>query len=165
MKKENKMAIDKYLDKMDELLDDAVSLPLTQGKKLVDTEKLRSLLDAIKLNLPQEIKEAKSIVADRAQIIEDANAEADEIIKKAEKRARQLISEQEITKAAQAAAAELMSETQRRSKEVEKAAMDFSENALKKSEDALFSVFNDVKSTRLALRGKMNAGRKNGEKE
>ncbi len=159
------MAIDKYLDKMDELLDDAVSLPLTQGKKLVDTEKLRSLLDAIKLNLPQEIKEAKSIVADRAQIIEDANAEADEIIKKAEKRARQLISEQEITKAAQAAAAELMSETQRRSKEVEKAAMDFSENALKKSEDALFSVFNDVKSTRLALRGKMNAGRKNGEKE
>ncbi len=159
------MAIDKYLDKMDELLDDAVSLPLTQGKKLVDTEKLRSLLDAIKLNLPQEIKEAKSIVADRAQIIEDANAEADEIIKKAEKRARQLISEQEITKAAQAAATELMSETQRRSKEVEKAAMDFSENALKKSEDALFSVFNDVKSTRLALRGKMNAGRKNGEKE
>ena len=159
------MAIDKYLDKMDELLDDAVSLPLTQGKKLVDTEKLRSLLDAIKLNLPQEIKEAKSIVADRAQIIEDANAEADEIIKKAEKRARQLISEQEITKAAQAAATELMAETQRRSKEVEKAAMDFSENALKKSEDALFSVFNDVKSTRLALRGKMNAGRKNGEKE
>ena len=159
------MAIDKYLDKMEDLLDDAVALPLANGRCLVDTEKLKSLLDAVRLNLPQEIKEAKSIVSDRAQIIEDANAEADEIIKKAENRARQLISEQEITKAAQAAATELMADTQRRAKEVERAAMDFSENALKKGEDALLLVFNEVKSTRLAMRGKMNNGKKNQSSE
>lgn len=149
------MAIDKYLDKLDDMLDSAVSLPLGGGKKLIDAEKMRDLLDTIRLNLPQEIKDAKAVVADRNQILDDAKAEADDIITRAENRARQLISEQEVTKAAQQSANELIAETQRKTKEMERATLEYSENALKKSEDALLMVFNEVKSTRLALRGKV----------
>ena len=161
------MAVDKYLDKMEEVLDDAVSMPLANGRKLVDTEKLRSLLDAMRMNLPQDLKEAKAIVADRNQIIESAEREADEIIRKAENRARQLISEQEITKASEAAAAELMASTQRKAKEAERAVREFTENELKKSEDTLLLVFNEVKAARLAMRGNVNNGKKpqNTEKE
>ncbi|MBR5502229.1 MAG: ATPase [Oscillospiraceae bacterium] len=149
------MAIDKYLDKIDDMLEEAISLPLSGGKRMVDAEKIRDLLDAIRLNLPQEIKEAKAVVADRTAILDAARAESDEIIRKAETRARQLIGEQEIMKAAKAESAELLAESQRKSKEMERAALDFSENALKKSEDALLLVFNEVKTTRLALRGKV----------
>ncbi|MBQ9959940.1 MAG: ATPase, partial [Oscillospiraceae bacterium] len=131
------MAIDKYLDKIDDMLEEAIGLPLSGGKRMVDAEKIRDLLDAIRLNLPQEIKEAKAVVADRTAILDAAKAESDELIRKAEARARQLISEQEVMKAAKAEAAELLSESQRKSKEMERAALDFSENALKKGEDAL----------------------------
>ena len=149
------MAIDKYLDKIDDMLEEAIGLPLSGGKRMVDAEKIRDLLDTIRLNLPQEIKEAKAVVADRTAILDAARAESDEIIRKAEARARQLIGDQEIMKAAKAEAAELLAESQRKSKEMERAALDFSENALKKSEDALLLVFNEVKTTRLALRGKV----------
>ena len=149
------MAIDKYLDKLDDMLDSAVALPLAGGKKMIDADKMRDLLDTIRLNLPQEIKDAKAVVSDRNQIIEDAKAEAEDIITRAENRARQLISEQEVTKAAQQSANDLIAETQRKTKEMERATLEYSENALKKSEDALLMVFNEVKSTRLALRGKV----------
>lgn len=149
------MAIDKYLDKLDDMLDSAVSLPLGNGKKLIDADKMRDLLDTIRLNLPQEIKDAKAVVSDRNQILDDAKAEAEDIITRAENRARQLISEQEVTKAAQQSANDLIAETQRKTKEMERATLEYSENALKKSEDALLMVFNEVKSTRLALRGKV----------
>ncbi|MBQ8996063.1 MAG: ATPase [Oscillospiraceae bacterium] len=149
------MAIDKYLDKLDDMLDSAVSLPLAGGKKMIDADKMRDLLDTIRLNLPQEIKDAKAVVSDRNQILADAKAEAEDIISRAENRARQLISEQEVTKAAQQSANELIAETQRKTKEMERATLEYSENALKKSEDALLLVFNEVKSTRLALRGKV----------
>ncbi|MBR0342116.1 MAG: ATPase [Oscillospiraceae bacterium] len=149
------MAIDKYLDKLDDMLDSAVALPLAGGKKMIDADKMRDLLDTIRLNLPQEIKDAKAVVSDRNQILEDAKAEAEDIITRAENRARQLISEQEVTKAAQQSANDLIAETQRKTKEMERATLEYSENALKKSEDALLMVFNEVKSTRLALRGKV----------
>ena len=149
------MAIDKYLDKLDDMLDSAVSLPLGGGRKMIDADKMRDLLDTIRLNLPQEIKDAKAVVSDRNQILADAKAEAEDIITRAENRARQLISEQEVTKAAQQSANEMIAETRRKTKEMERATLEYSENALKKSEDALLLVFNEVKSTRLALRGKV----------
>lgn len=146
------MTIDKILDKMDDLLGEAVSMPLT-GRKLIDVDKFQDLVDDLRMNLPQEIKDAKSVVSDRDQIIEQAENQAEDIIQKAEVRARQMISETEIFKAAKKASNEMISAAQERSKETERLAVEFSENALKKAEDALLVVFNQVKTKRLSVRG------------
>ena len=146
------MTIDKILDKMDDLLGEAVSMPLT-GRKLIDVDKFQDLVDDLRMNLPQEIKDAKSVVSDRDQIIEQAENQAEDIIQKAEVRARQMISETEIFKAAKKASNEMISAAQERSKETERLAIEFSENALKKAEDALLVVFNQVKTKRLSVRG------------
>ena len=63
------MNIDDILDAMDEMLDRAWNLPLTGGRCVVDAEKVRDLIDDIRLNMPAEIKQAKQIVADRTDII------------------------------------------------------------------------------------------------
>lgn len=146
------MTIDKILDKMDDMLSEAVSMPLT-GRKLLDVDKLQDLVDELRLNLPQEIKDAKAVVSDRNQIIEQAENQAEDIIQKAEVRARQMISETEVFKAAKKASNEMISTAQQRSKESERLALEFSENALKKAEDALLVVFNQVKTKRLSVRG------------
>lgn len=148
------MAIDKQLDRMDDLLESALNLPLTGGKCLVDVEKAREIMDDIRLNLPQEIKDAKNIVADREQILTDARREAEDIVKRAEARARQLVSDDEIVKAAQAKATKLLTEATAKTREMERAALDFSENSLKKSEDVLLLTLQDIKTTRQALRTK-----------
>ena len=59
------MNIEEILDVMDELLDRSWSLPLSGGRCVVDAEKIRDLVDEIRLNLPAEIKQAKGIVSDK----------------------------------------------------------------------------------------------------
>ncbi len=146
------MPIDKYLDKLDDMLEESFTLPLTGGKRMIDIEKVRDIVDDIRMHLPQEIKDAKVIVGDREQIIKDARAEAADIVKRAEVRARSLIENEEITKAAKAKANEMVNNSFIRSKEMERAAIDFAENSLKKSEDALLLTLNEVKTARAALK-------------
>ena len=55
------MNIDDLLDLMDETLEDAFTVPLT-GKRMVDAERLRDIIDDIRLNMPTEIRQAKAIV-------------------------------------------------------------------------------------------------------
>ena len=62
------MNIDELLDVMDETLEEAVNLPFTGGKRMVDVEKVRDIIDDIRLNMPAEIRQAKAIVQDRAEI-------------------------------------------------------------------------------------------------
>ena len=61
------MNIDELLDVMDETLEEAVNLPFTGGKRMVDVEKVRDIIDDIRLNMPAEIRQAKAIVQDRAR--------------------------------------------------------------------------------------------------
>ena len=119
------MNIDEILDVIDELLDRAWSLPLSGGRCVVDADKVRDLIDDIRLNIPGEIKQAKAIVSDRAEIIDGAKKEAEQIVRKAEDRARALIAQQEVTKAAQAKASELLSQAQIKAREIRQAAQEF----------------------------------------
>ena len=73
------MNIDEILDNIEELLDRSWSLPLSGGRCVVDADKVRDLVDDIRLNLPSEIKQARGIVADRSEIIDNAKREAEQI--------------------------------------------------------------------------------------
>lgn len=147
------MNIEEILDMLDELIDKAWGLPLTGGRCVVDAEKVRDLIDDIRLNLPAEIKQAKSIVADRGEIISVARREAASIVQKAEDRAKSLVAQEEIVKQAQQKAAEILSYAQSKSKEMRQAAQEYSENMLRETEEMLVRSASDVKATRQKLRG------------
>ena len=75
------MSIEDLLEQFDEVLEGGMKFP---GKRaVVDAEKLRALVDDIRLNIPGEIKQARGIVADRTDIITNAKREADGIIRNA----------------------------------------------------------------------------------
>ena len=99
------MNVNELLDTIEDTLEESTSMPLSGGKRLVDVEKVRDYLDDIRANLPGELRQAQQIVNDRAQIVDTANAQAQAIVKKAEERARILVSDAEIVKAAQQRAA------------------------------------------------------------
>lgn len=48
--------IESILNDIDELLEDSWSLPLSGGRCVVDAEKVRELIDSIRMNMPSEIK-------------------------------------------------------------------------------------------------------------
>ena len=159
------MTIDDILDEIDAMIDRAWNLPLTGGKCVVDAEKVRELLDDIRINLPTEIKQAKSIVADRSEIIAIARRESETIVRRAEERAKQLVSEEEIVKLAQAKSDDIIAEAKETSnsminsatakaKEMKTAANDFVNSILKNSEDTLSASLAEIKNTRNALSNK-----------
>ena len=66
---ENINGIESFLDELDEMVESAVSLPLSKGRCLMDSEAIRAVVDDIRLNLPKEIKQANSVIAERDEII------------------------------------------------------------------------------------------------
>ena len=147
------MNIEEILDQLDDLLDKAWSLPLSGGRCVVDAEKVRDLLDDVRLNLPTEIKEAKAIVVDRTDIITTAKREAEAIVRKAEDRARAMIAQEEVVKQSQLRAAEIISQAQNKSREMRQASQEFSDNLLKQTEDTMLKALSDIKTTRQAIKG------------
>lgn len=145
------MNIDDLLDLMDETLEDAFTVPLT-GKRMVDAEKLRDIIDDIRLNMPTEIRQAKAIVQDRAEIVEGARTEADAIIKKSEERARVIVSEQEIVRLSQKRAGEIMAASQQQAKEMRQTVSNYCENILRQTEEQLVKSCTEVKGVRASLR-------------
>lgn len=144
------MSIEELLEEFDEVLESGMKLP---GKRtLVDSDKLRELIDDIRLNMPAEIKQAKNIVNDRTEIITRAKSEADEIIRGAEERAAQLVSQEEITRLAEEKAREIVATAQSKSREMRKAAQDFVDDIMRRADEGLTSNLAEVRKTRASLK-------------
>lgn len=144
------MSIEELLEEFDEVLDTGMKLP---GKRtLLDAEKVRELIDDIRLNLPAEIKQAKSIVNDRTEIITRAKAEADEIIKRADERAQAMVAQEEITRLADEKAREIIAAAQSKSREMRKAAQDFVDDIMQRADEGLTSNLAEVRKTRASLK-------------
>lgn len=107
---------DILLEDLEDVLDDATSFPMSK-KSLVDVAKIKTIIEDIRLNTPQETKQAKAIVDNRNNIINEAKLEAENIIKKAQAEARALVARDEIVKAAQAEANEILGEANNQAKE------------------------------------------------
>lgn len=147
-----KMIIDDILDMMDDLLDSAASVPFSVKKSIIDCDQMRDYINEIRLNLPQEIKQAKLIVRDRQSIMTDANKEADSIIRRAEDRAKVIVSNDEITKQAKLKATDIINQAQSRARELKNAANKYIDDVLVKTEECLQSNLADVRRTRQAVK-------------
>ena len=152
------MSIEEILDQLDELIDRAWSLPLTGGRCVVDADKVRELLDDVRLNMPTEIRQAQSIVADRTEIVNTAKKEAEAIIARAEKRAAALVEEEEIVRQSRSKAAEIAQQAQQQSREMRQSAKEFVDNILKNTEESLAASMNEVKNTRAAFHQQQQKG-------
>ena len=146
------MNVNELLDTIEDALEESAGMPLSGGKRIVDVEQIRDYLDEIRANLPGELRQAQAIVNDRAQIVDSANAQASAIVKKAEERARILVSEAEIVKQAQQRAAELLAQAQAESRTVRQTVTDYCENMLKSTEEVMAANASQVHSVRANLR-------------
>ena len=142
------MNTEQILDYMEDLLDKAVTVPFMGGKSVVNVEKLRDLLTELRMSLPQEFNQARSIVADRNSILSSAKKEADLTMRVAEEKARQLLNENEIVRQAQARANEIMTQTRSQVKEIRTSTNEYVENVLKNVDESLVAAVNDVRHTR-----------------
>lgn len=146
------MNIEEILEQLDDMLDTAWAMPLSGGKVVVDGERVRDLLDAIRANLPSEIRQARAIVKDRAEIVDTAKKEAEDIIRNAEERRAQILSHEEIVVQAQERANEIQVQTQKRAREMRRSAQDYTDDILRRTEEILAQQVGQVRQARVSLR-------------
>ncbi len=146
------MNIDDNLNYLDELLDRAATVPFSTKKVVVELEAVRDCINDIRVNLPQEIKQAQLIVKDRKSIMEQAKNEEERIIRQAEERAKQITSNNEITIQAKQRAVEIITQAQDKSKEIRNATNEYIENVLNQAEQVLASNLADLRKTRQAVK-------------
>lgn len=146
------MKIEECFFVLEEVLEDAWSLPFTKGKAFVDVEKIHGLLEDLKLALPNELSQAKAIVADRAQIISDAKEESSSIVAAAQEKAKTIISRDELVKQAQVKSDSILMEAQTKARDIKKAANDYVDDLMKRTDSILMTSISELREARKDLR-------------
>ena len=100
----------------------------------MDGEEVKQILDEIREALPQESRQARAIVADRNQIIADARKEAEDIVRRAEERAKTMINHDEIVKQAQAQANEIITQANAKSRERLRVTNEYVDNLMRRTD-------------------------------
>src|SRR5579871_5905021 len=77
------------IDKLDDLVHNAKPMPLTDQVR-VDKEEIYDILDQMRATIPEEIKQARWIVKERQEMLAEAKREAEDIIKDARAREREI---------------------------------------------------------------------------
>ena len=147
----SKVTVEELLDELYEVIERAARVPLS-GKCMVNPDEIRSILDELRENLPQEINQARAIVADRGRILDDAHRESDALIRSAEDRARVLVSQDVIVREAQARAADIMEQAQEKARQMRKATNDYVDEVMLKTDDAVAAVLTELRQTRQSIK-------------
>lgn len=173
------MSIDTLLNDMDTIIEEGKTVPFS-NRLMVDVEELRRIIEDIRLNMPVEITQAKKIAAERRDILNAADATAEEVIIKARQRADLMVEEHQITKeakeaalaimqqakdesaalieASKARADEIMAKAEKWSGDMRKNASAYVENVIKDTDETLTRSVNDIRTLRQSLRDALNQG-------
>ena len=86
------MTIEDLLEEIETILDEGKTVPFTSNL-LVDAQAIKTAIEDIRLNMPDELMQARKIASERKEILSAAQDNADKIIEKAHVRAKEIISE------------------------------------------------------------------------
>jgi hypothetical protein len=95
------------VDRLEELFNESRSIPLTHSV-MVDEERILDIIDQMRVSIPEEIKKAQQLLAQRDRIMAQSKEEADRTIAIAREKSDQLVERDAIVEAARARAEQIM---------------------------------------------------------
>ena len=144
----NEQNIEQIISALYDMVQDARSLPLGADKCIVERDKVLDMLDEIIAQLPVELKQARTIVDSRNELIGQARREAESVIRQAQEKAAELVAEENIYKEAKRKCQEMVLQTQARLTDLRKASNDYMDDALRRTEESIALSLEDVRATR-----------------
>ncbi len=108
--------------------------------------------------IPEEIKQARWIVKERQEMLNEAKQEAERVLKEAQERAEQLASEMEVVRLADRQAAQLLEDAREREREIRLGAEDYADEVLGNLEVNLDKFLAAVRRGRERLQGRGEGG-------
>jgi cell division septum initiation protein DivIVA len=143
------------IDRIEELVDNAKGVPFT-SQKMVDPDAIYEIIDEIRAQFPDELKQARWIVKERQEMLEEAEKEANRILEEAQERAMALASEQEVVRLAEQQAAETIDRARQQEREMRLGAEDYADEMLANLEVNIGKLLTAVQRGRDRLQGKVS---------
>ena len=140
-----------------DMVQDARSMPLAADKCILERDKILDMLDEIIAQLPGELKQSRTIVESRNELISQARREAEMIMRQAQEQARQMVAKEAIYIEAKRRAEELVGQTQDRIAALKKASNEYMDEALRKTEEVIAESLENVRDTRIKFRAVTDA--------
>jgi cell division septum initiation protein DivIVA len=103
------MDILQLIDRLEELFNDAKAVPFTHNV-IVDEDKMLELIDQMRIAIPEEVKKAQQVVAQRDRVMAQAQEEANRTLQIARDKADQYVQKDMIVQEAQRRADQIVSQ-------------------------------------------------------
>ena len=153
----NEQTIEDIISALYDMEQDARALPLGADKCILERDKVLDMLDEVIAQLPSELKQAKTIVESRNELIGQARREAENTIRQAQEEAQRLVAEEAIYQEAKRQCQEMVLQTQNKMAELRKVSNDYMDDALRRTEEAIALSLDDVRDTRAKFKALVEA--------
>ena len=159
----NEQNIEDIISALYDIVQDARALPLGADKCILERDKVLDMLDEIIAQLPVELKQSRTIVESRNELIGQARREAENLIRQAQEQAEKLVAEEAIYQEAKCQCQEMVLQTKARLAELRRASNDYMDDALRRTEEAVAMSLEDVRDTRAKFKTLIEAQEKRSE--
>ena len=156
----NEQNIEDIISALYDMVQDARSVPLAADKCILERDKVLDMLDEIIAQMPVELKQARTIVESRNELVSQARREAEILVRQAQEKAQKMITEDAVYQETKRQCQEMVEKTQLRMADLRKASNDYMDDALRRTEEAIALSLEDVRDTRSKFKALIDAQEK-----
>lgn len=139
------------VDRLEELLNQSRPLPLTHNV-IVDEDRMLDLIDQMRVAIPEEVKKAQQLLAQRDRLLAQAQEEANRTLAIAREKSEQLVERDAIVQAAQGRADQIIAQARLEGERIRREADEYVIESLTRLEMELDRSLNQVRNGIRALR-------------
>ena len=144
------------IDMLYEMVDGAKGVAFSPDKCIIIREDALDLLDELRGQLPLELKKAQDLIRARDEYVDSAKKEAERIRRQADLDAKNIVGESEITRVARDKAKEILQRADERSKSMISVANEYTDDALRRTEEAIQMALEEIRESRSRFRSVSN---------
>lgn len=139
------MDILQLIDRLEELFNDSRAVPLTRNV-MVDEDKMLDIIDQMRIAIPEEVKKAQQLLAQRDRILAQSQEEANRTVEIARGKAEELVHRDLVVQEAQRRADQIISQARGEAENIRRDADDYVVITLQRLQDELNKLANQVQN-------------------
>lgn len=139
------MDILQMIDRLEELLNESRPLPFTHNV-IVDEDRMLDLIDQMRVSIPEEVKKAQQLLAQRDRLIAQAQEEANRTVNLARDRSSELVERDQVVQAAYTQAEQIKAQAYTDSEAIRREADEYVLETLRNLEMEMERSINQVRN-------------------
>jgi cell division septum initiation protein DivIVA len=143
------------IDELIEIVESARAMPMS-ASCVINRAQVLELLDDLKRGLPDEMEQARRVLADRESVLEDGRREVERLLERTRNERESIIGNTDVSREARGAAERILAEARREAEQMRAEAEDWVDQKLANFEVVLTKTIQAVGRGREKMRGSSN---------